>query len=372
MELKRLSIVAREQFFELIRLGLQLDQTEEFLIKEKIDWKLLYSLACEQTLVGVIFDGIQCLPNDRKPVKLLLLQWLAHTISIEKQNHIQETALISLLNDFKEDNIDSVLLKGQGCAWNYPNYLHRQSGDIDLYVGTKQYDRAKKAVINHGMERSGDSPKDFHFTYQKVVVECHQKAVHFYNKRLNTKLQEILLQELVANNVMVEKEDVVVKLPNPTCNVFYLFVHFYHHFIQVGVGLRQICDWVLLVQKEQHNLDWDKIKEYVETIEAKRAFVAFYNFAKQRFALHVENEPSWLGAYKQSDVSFIENDIFDVGNMGHNSASMQHRDFGKGIYKNLCSYLFLGLRLCRTFRFGHKEAVAYPLYKIKLQAKSTH
>lgn len=366
MELKRLSIVAREQFFELIRLGLQLDQTEEFLIKEKIDWKLLYSLACEQTLVGVLFDGIQCLPNDCKPAKPLLLQWLAHTITIEKQNHIQETALISLLNDFKEDDIESVLLKGLGCAWNYPNYLHRQSGDIDLYVGTKQYDRSKKSVINHGLEISGESPKDFHFTYQKVMVECHQKAAHFYNKRLNAKLQEILQQELVANNVMVEKEDVVIKLPNPTCNVFYLFVHFYHHFIQVGVGLRQICDWVLLVQKEQHHLDWDKIKKYVETIEAKRAFVAFYNFAKQRFALHVINEPMWLTTYKESDVIFIENDIFNVGNMGHNSASMRHRYFGKGLYRNLYSYFFLGYRLCHVLRFGYKEVVAYPLYKIRL------
>ena len=365
MELKRLSNIAREQFFELIRLGLQLDQTDEFLLKEKVDWKLIYSLACEQTLVGVIFDGIQCLPNDSQPAKPLLLQWLAHTISIEKQNHIQETVLILLLNDFKEDNIESVLLKGQGCAWNYPNYLHRQSGDIDLYVGTKQYDRAKKSVINHGMEISGDSPKDFHFFYQKVMVECHQKAAHFYNKRLNTKLQEILQQELVANNVMVEKDDVVIKLPNPTCNVFYLFVHFYHHFIQVGVGLRQICDWVLLVQKEQHHLDWDKIKEYVETIEAKRAFVAFYNFAKQRFALHVINEPMWLTTYKESDVIFIENDIFNVGNMGHNSASMRHRYFGKGLCRNICSYFFLGYRLCHVLRFGHKEVVAYPLYKIK-------
>ena len=32
-----------------------------------------------------------------------------------------------------------------------------------------------------------------------------------------------------------------------------IFALFYIHFLQVGIGLRQICDWVLILKKEENN-----------------------------------------------------------------------------------------------------------------------
>lgn len=45
-----------------------------------------------------------------------------------------------------------------------------------------------------------------------------------------------------------EVEDQKVAMFNATFNAFYVFMHLYHHFLQVGVGLRQVCDWMLIMK----------------------------------------------------------------------------------------------------------------------------
>ena len=49
--------------------------------------------------------------------------------------------------------------------------------------------------------------------------------------------------------------DQTIVLSNLTFNAFYIFVHLYYHFLQVGVGFRQICDWMLWLKRQEETID---------------------------------------------------------------------------------------------------------------------
>ena len=50
--------------------------------------------------------------------------------------------LVRLVAFFEQNGIKTVLLKGAGVAANYPEPVLRECGDIDLYVGPEQYEKA--------------------------------------------------------------------------------------------------------------------------------------------------------------------------------------------------------------------------------------
>lgn len=55
---------------------------------------------------------------------------------------------------------------------------------------------------------------------------------------------------------------------------------FYYHFLHVGVGFRQICDWALMLNHYQLEIDWEKqhrrLKE-TDTLDTWNAFSLFTN-----------------------------------------------------------------------------------------------
>lgn len=46
------------------------------------DWKVLYTIAKKQALIGVLFHGIKQLPKDLAPEQKLLMQWMGSKCSV--------------------------------------------------------------------------------------------------------------------------------------------------------------------------------------------------------------------------------------------------------------------------------------------------
>ena len=70
----------------------------------------------------------------------------------------------------------------------------------------------------------------------------------------------------------IEMDGVRIPVLEPTLNLLYTFLHLYHHFIELGVGLRQFCDVAILVRQQQ--FDKDKLKEYLKKLGFTNAFKA--------------------------------------------------------------------------------------------------
>lgn len=357
------------QFFNLLRAGIGTDIVDPELFRQEVKWNRIYEIAENQTLLAIIFDGIEqlmsiCRNSVSSPHMELLMDWIGQVAYIEKKNKTLNTALKDVYAYFRENGLSVLLLKGQGCASLYPKRNHRNSGDIDLFVGLDQYELAKQLVVAKGIKLEKETRKDMHFKWNEIIIECHKMALHYYSPVINKPLQKINREEEWHNTSSFVLDGLAISLPNPTYNAFFIFMHIHHHFVQTGIGLRQICDWTLLLQKEENNIDWRILKRYIHDVRATLAWVTFYGFAKKYLGLKLENEPDWMKKYEDKDVEFLLDDILEVGNFGKHSESFRHRSFNKGWLANYYSFFVLFKRLCRVSKYGREEVVAYPIWKI--------
>ena len=351
-----------DTFFELLRAGIW--GRKASMPSAPTSWPDVIEMANRQSVVGIISDGLQELPKESLPPKAYILDLFGTTYSIEIRNKQLNLAVVQIIYYLEKHGISTRLMKGQGCALLYPKPLHRQSGDIDLFVGHKQYEQAKALIKAKGIKIEKESAYDAHFLWGNVPVELHWLETKLYYPSNNKAFQQICRKEEWKLPSVIEIEGQDIGIFNHTFNTFYVFVHLYHHFMQVGVGLRQVCDWMLLLKRNEEKIDWDCLHGYVIAIKAERAWKAFYGLAVEHLGLHLTEVPKWMRNVNSADIQFVMYDILKSGNFGKFGTSMQKRTFGKGMIGNVGSFSALVMRLFKVGKFGYQEALFYPLWRL--------
>ena len=83
------------------------------------EWRELYTLAKKQTMVGIAFCGVEKLPVEQRPQRVMLLQWCAAAERIKSLNEEMDRKTLAVANKFLEEGFPGVVLKGQGIAKLY-------------------------------------------------------------------------------------------------------------------------------------------------------------------------------------------------------------------------------------------------------------
>lgn len=350
---------SEKQFLDLVKLSLNDIPVPDSLMDE-IDWDEIYAHAKKQTVVGITFDAINKLPAQFRPPKEIVLQWFSQTRSIEIANRHINAIAKEVVEKYSAAGIDSVLLKGQGLAQHYPNPLHRQPGDIDLYFH-EQYDEAnKQAATWDNTEFKPDTSYHRAFTYKGVCIENHLVYVDFYNKKNRKAWQEIEKEIPLTKNEHLELDGLKIKVPQPQINVIYVFLHLAHHMLQVGVGLRQVCDWMCLWNAKHHEVDKELFLMCVDKLRMKRLMTAMAYIAENYLGLQKGIIPlDTTGKKAKKDGEMIIKDIIDSGNFGHETNIMKGFKRNKHI-GNIKSYLLAAKRQMRFMAICPSEVSAYP------------
>lgn len=166
------------------------------------------------------------------------------TIATIRSHALLNRTLVELIDRFRQHGIYPVLLKGQGVASNYIEPTLRICGDIDLYIGKQDYDRAcrlaKSWIINTDNEHGEESEKHYHFKYGVVTVELHRLAEQLSLPWQNARFQVWTQKHLHGAHLRsIVIEATVISLPPVNFDALYIFEHVWHHLID-GMGLG--CD----------------------------------------------------------------------------------------------------------------------------------
>lgn len=232
------------------------------------EWNSIYAISKEQTVSGIMLDAIAKLPDEQKPDIKLRMQWIMMQKFIESQNRKMNSTLTTLVSEMKEQALEPYLLKGQGVALNYPLPEHRICGDIDIYFNTQQFEKAAGYFTSKGYELEGD-PDDAHCEteYKGFKVEIHKKSATFYTKKLQKRYNEIIDTILETEKAYIEIEGCRIAVLPPLANALQMLSHMLRHIIFSGLGLRQICDWVLFVHSNQANIDKELFIKYARELQ---------------------------------------------------------------------------------------------------------
>lgn len=247
--------VMSEIYFRFLQFSLGLYDGKEFLSGEALvnfDWNAFYLFCKRQTLVGVVFEGIQRLPKEAAPNQELLMTWFGQSQRIHKRNVLLNEATAQIYNKIKAEGFRCCILKGQGNALMYPNPESRTPGDVDIWInaGRDEIRHLAYSLAKGNGVIGQESLNHIELSVNGVAVELHSTPAIMNNPFYNHRLQKWLRRnaDLQCSNV-VSLPDETGNIAIPTCifNLVYQLFHLYHHYFYEGVGLRQIVDYYFVL-----------------------------------------------------------------------------------------------------------------------------
>lgn len=360
--------LTEKQFLDLLRSGLQAEAPQKSLYGSPPDWPAIIHMARRQAVSALVYDGMTRLPQELRPSRRLLLEWYADTLCIERANMKVNQVLSDVYERYNQEGLTLILLKGQGLAQYYTNPLHRQTGDIDLLF-EKEYSQANQ--IAHTFGTDFDSPTLHHtaYSYKGVTVENHCRYVYFYAASNRKAWAEWSETHPLDGEETLSLGKCHIPVPNPTANAIYVLLHLQHHFLNTGVGLRQVCDWIRLLTVRSNAIDRQVVSEAVCNLPIGLTLPALQHIAVRWLGLNPSDAilPDRTPSIGKLGALMLR-DMMDTGNFGQDTAIGKSLRRG-GSLDTIKAYALAQVRYARIHKFCPSEVEAYPIYWLKKQCK---
>ena len=228
------------QFFALLRSGLWNEVPAREPFAGGVDWEALYRLAFAQTVVPLVTDGVNRLPQEFLPAEPERLDpFLGDLMATAKRNRVLDAFIPKLFGALR--GIPVVLVKGQSLALDYPDPERRQPGDIDLLLTPASYEAAKAVLLPKATKVLEESLAVWHqgMHFRSIEVEVHGSIGTLMSRKLDRKLAALLEEQFDGRAFpSVSIGGAEIPVPEADFNAVYVFVHFLHHYWSGGVGLR--------------------------------------------------------------------------------------------------------------------------------------
>jgi hypothetical protein len=309
---------ARALFLHLLRAGLwgTAADAAQCAGVEGATWNRIFLMARSQAVTGLVFDGIATLPAEVRPPREIYMQWAAMTAQIESRNRKLDETLVRVFRLYSDNGLHPILLKGQGVARCYINPMRRTCGDIDIYLGRKDLAVANRLLTELGGESVlEDSDRHSDFTLDGVTIENH---------RLLAQMNVPRAHRYICNEVNGWYPDGADRLtiagyevstPPAAFNAFYIFQHIFQHVLTSGIGLRQVCDWVRVLEAFGDRIDPAQLTVYFKKTGLLKAARTLGYVVVHHLGLPPERLPFAVDDMHREGERLLD-DIFTTGNFG--------------------------------------------------------
>lgn len=327
----------------------------------------LYCIAMEmaerQTVVGLLCSVLMNPANGVRLDKLDAIDtYSSYMRELDANRHLnaQLRALCQLLGDA---HVPFVVLKGSTMAALYPEPLARTAGDIDFYVDACYFEQAKDLIADRWRVSFGghtdDEEQHLAFFYEGVEFEMHFRLLKFASRGVQRVFDEMIARCQSCHR-QVAGFDVPI-LP-PVEELVYTFLHLYHHFVELGIGMRQICDFaMLLVSRDWTRQERDAIEEWLVRLDFLRAFRAFESLCVDKLGVDGQRLPVPIKSSDGKYVGAILDVVFGRGNFGKYGRTQAVRS-GMGYYMEAFSCKLR--QYLRFYLLSPKEARSVLLFDI--------
>ena len=202
---------------------------------------MMFRMAQIQALLGITWEGILRLPESQRPPLDLLDRWERLTGKIAGIYKTHLARVKDLEDILAARNLHGCILKGTGLSALYPVPERRMCGDIDLWLeGTH---KSIMASLGADYPLSGilyqECKADI---FPDVEVEVHFHPSKMYNPFLNARLQRFFQEHSPI------RPDSALTYPDLRFHAVYCMAHMFHHYLEGGLGLRQMMDYYYILR----------------------------------------------------------------------------------------------------------------------------
>ncbi len=269
----------KESFLCLIRLGI--GKSTGARIDEDLDWAIIEKLAFQQGLSAVILDGIEMLPDRKRPSQELLLEWIGEVLQDYENRYAQyKKAIGSLAVFYNRNGFKMMVLKGYACSLDWPKPEHRPCGDIDIWQFGQQKDAdetlqkpSRIGELENNIEIDNSHHHHTVFEWQGFTVENHYDFINVHHHPSHRGLETIFKELGKDDSHYIEVGGERVYVPSPNLHALFLLRHALNHFASIGINLRNVLDWAFFVEKHTKVIDWKWLLSVID----KYHMQDFYN-----------------------------------------------------------------------------------------------
>ena len=221
---------------------------------------------------------------------------------------MQQRAMMPILTKawgaLEEADVHPVLLKGLALAQYYPQPHLRQWGDIDLYVGQKQYHQATK-VLDAIFPEADHPPVDdeerkhYNYVFPNTVLELHRISMGFAHPRDRKYYENLEEAYLTKDGPTFEIVGQRITTPEETFNVFFTFLHAWHHFVETGMNMKQLSDVAVLLHAKCDVIDAERLREMLTKLNLIEVWQLFMYIITNYLGLPEEECPFYTDACKE-------------------------------------------------------------------------
>lgn len=349
-----------QAFLALLKAGLWETEVQLALFDE-VNYRLLYELASEQSVVGVVSAGLEHADSTKVPQQWAL-QLVGQTVQLEQRNKAMNAFVAQLIEKLRASNVYALLVKGQGIAQCYERPLWRACGDVDLFLSEDNYTKAVRVLtpLASSIDEENRYNRHLAMNIDGWSVELHGTLRSGLWKGLDRELDNVQNAVFFGGEVRYWMNDKTpVYLPGVDEDVVFVFSHILQHFFMEGIGLRQICDWCRLLYTYKDSLNHSLLESRIQKMGVLTEWKVFAALAVDFLGMPVDAMPFYSDSSRwKRKASRVMDFVLETGNFGHN------RDYS---YRQKYPYVVSkAISLWKHFADTFKYSLIFPIDSVKV------
>lgn len=327
-------------------------------LPNNIDWNQILQEMKIQTVAGLPYEWL-CSRNvlDAK-IKMYWNQIVVFQVSFWVKLMHEQELLIQLM---RKNNINMAILKGATAAIYYPRPDLRTMGDIDFLVNPKEFQKAYHILLENGYQLCDpEGDKDYHIAFKKnnVTFELHNTLPIIRSIK-----NAPFLQELIEDGLCHAEQKSIEQWSFPMLprlqNGIILLLHIVQH-IKSGLGLRQIVDWMMFVNKELNDEIWkSEFQPILKKIKLEAFAITLTKMCQLYLGLKTK-DITWCHSADPLLCKELLNHFIEKGNFGRKAGKSGIVVFALSTDKNLFGFL---RKLQRNGNINWKLAKKHPILR---------
>ena len=277
-----------DQYIGLVRAALwsepahwPIEQTEELLI-----------LHARQGTGTLVYPAVLGQTDLSSYARVQMKSACAHTM--QQQVHIRHI-FGQAWKALEQAGIRAVLMKGAGLSVLYPEPQMRTWGDIDLFVGKEQYHPACAVMRDTfpdalKFDEELDHYKHYNLIAEGVSIEVHRVSIglqHPLDERRYARIEDYGMLHAQT----IELDGISVRIPEPTFNALFVFMHAWEHKLSLGANVRQLCDLALLLHHYHGSIDGKRLKKWLQALHLIDVWQLYMDILVEHLGLPQEEAP---------------------------------------------------------------------------------
>lgn len=324
------------------------------------EWMEVMDAAQVQAISGILMDGLERLPGEQRPPQVIILQWIGLNQTIESQNMLHQSVIVKTKKCFEREGLSVAFMKGLICGSRYSNPIRRQCGDIDFVVAEEDYAKTLDVLETIGnVDRTLVHEHHGMAFVDGVQLEPHYKVHNYQNPKVDRAMKLMFAEVFPQALIEVEIRGEMIPAFPAAFECALLVGHMVNHVYAEGLGLRQVVDFMMFLQKEHEVVKGELCQRYLRMMKMERTFRIFSCLCEDYLGMSHNLLTLDYTTKEKAFAKELMDDILEVGNFGRGADYLGE----KKALMPLKNYLWVVGRCIRLGYLCPAEARWWPFSK---------